>query len=144
MDPAPPAGALLRLDLPASPAGLAGAQQALAAALAAAGVAPRVMGRAELLVEELVTNVVRHGLPEHAGQTIRLAAWLEGTALHLRLEDGGIAFDPTTAPLPAPAASLAEMVPGGMGLVLLRRFGEALHYERRPAGNLVSLIVAAE
>lgn len=111
-------------------AAVAAAQAALAAFLAAAGASPRSVTRAELVLEELALNALRHG----GAPSVQVRARLEAGRCSLVLEDAGLPFDPTTAaPMPL-AASLAEARIGGLGLALVRRTAEALRYLRTPAG----------
>jgi anti-sigma regulatory factor (Ser/Thr protein kinase) len=57
----------------------------------------------------------------------------------LEVEDAGAAFDPASAPLPRRADSLANAVPGGWGIGLIRRFCPSLTYERRDGVNRLTM-----
>jgi len=103
---------------------------ALGEAMRAGGATPRAIGRAQLLVEEVALNALRHGgAPE-----VLLEAAADPSGWTLVLEDAGRGFDPLAAPLPAPAASLAEARIGGLGLPLLRRMTRSARYARTAAG----------
>jgi serine/threonine-protein kinase RsbW len=96
----------------------------------------------QIVAEEAVSNVIRHGYP--AGQpepADRILLLLEDTddAVTLTIEDRARPFDPTTFALPAPAASLEETVPGGHGIRLIRRKAAAMGYERRNGINRLTL-----
>lgn len=131
------APAPLDLVLPASIDALPAAQQRLSAYLRAAGLPAKITGRAELLLEELVTNAIRHGgLADPAAARLSLqASILSSTACRLVFEDPGVPFDPTAASLPEPAARLEEARIGGLGLVLLHRMASDLVHERLPEGR---------
>lgn len=59
--------------------------------------------------------------------------------------DRGVAFDPTTAALPAPAPNLRQAPTGGRGVSLLRRTAAELAYERTADGrNRLHLVLPAE
>jgi anti-sigma regulatory factor (Ser/Thr protein kinase) len=94
-----------------------------------------------LCCEEAVSNIIRHGLPPGglSGQTIELTLWREADLLHLRMVDPGAAFDPTAVPDASLPASLEEARVGGLGVHLMRKFSQALHYERRDAKNVLTL-----
>jgi anti-sigma regulatory factor (Ser/Thr protein kinase) len=120
-----------RYSISGGPAGVAAAQAALADYLAGQGAPSRVVHRAELVLEEVALNALRHG----GAPDVLLEADMQGDVCILVLEDAGIAFDPVAAIPPAPAASLAEAKIGGLGLVLVHRTARALRYTRTPAGR---------
>ena len=127
----------LVLSLAATLDALTGAQESLSAFLHAAGLAPRIVGRAELLLEELVTNVINHGgLAAPAEAVLHLEALAEpGGACRLTFEDPGQPFDAAAATPHGLPARLEDAQPGGLGLVLLQRMASDLTYERLPAGR---------
>jgi serine/threonine-protein kinase RsbW len=121
------------ISLPARLPSVEAARQWLLQWLAPSGVSPRALFRIELVLEELLMNVVRHGHPRPGacdGFSLRLGAERRGDILVLCLEDDGIAFDPVAAPLPAAPATLAEARVGGLGLVLVHKSAQALRHER--------------
>lgn len=99
----------------------------------------RVIGRArywvELVFEEVVTNIVRHGYadrrPHEIGVTLRCAA---GSVV-LQIEDDGRPFDPLQRPEPTRPASIEDATPGGLGIPLVRKAATAIQYERTPDGK---------
>jgi anti-sigma regulatory factor (Ser/Thr protein kinase) len=115
----------LRLAIGADAASLASAQRAVAELMCGAGMPPIAASRAELVVEEVVLNALRHGgAPE-----VRLEAAIDGTGCRLRFEDDGPAFDPTAACVPA-----REPGEGGFGIRLVRRSAVRLSYARLDGG----------
>jgi anti-sigma regulatory factor (Ser/Thr protein kinase) len=136
-------GRTLSLTLRGSPAEeVSRAQAEVSAFLGRHGEGPAAISRAELLLEEVALNVLRHGFdpPQTPEVAIRLAR--EPAGWSFDFEDRGRAFDPTTAPLPPPAPSLAEAKVGGFGLPLIRRIAQALRYERTEDGrNLFRLVL---
>jgi serine/threonine-protein kinase RsbW len=98
------------------------------AALDACGVRGPARYNAELVFEEVVSNVIRHG---HAAE-IEFSLTCE-PATHvivLTFEDAGPPFDPLAQPLPTLPKSLAEAPLGGLGLLLVRKAATHLQYER--------------
>ncbi len=132
----------LRLDLLGrDAAGVGRAQDAMRAWLAEQGVLPAVIARADLLVEEVALNILRHGV--EAGPAATLVVSLEGRRCVLDFEDRGVPFDPTTAALRPRAASLAEAPDGGRGLRLVRALAAEARYARTEDGrNMLRLVVA--
>jgi anti-sigma regulatory factor (Ser/Thr protein kinase) len=132
----------LRLHLAGSAtAGVGRAQDAARDWLAARGVPGAVIARAEVLIEEVALNILRHGFATEASAA--LAVSLDGGRCVLEFEDRGIAFDPTTAALPPPAAGIETAPPGGRGLRLIRALAAEARYARSDDGrNLLRLVVA--
>ena len=92
-----------------------------------------------LCLEEVLSNVIRHGYGEQPGSI----------AIHFRAEPGGQfffvvedeapPFNPVDSPeLPA-ISSLDEAQVGGQGIRLLRQFSDALNYRRTPRGNQLTI-----
>jgi serine/threonine-protein kinase RsbW len=99
----------------------------------------------QIVAEEAVSNVIRHGYPAGPpGAADRILLLLEDSddAVTLTIEDRARPFDPTTFALQAPATSLEETVPGGHGIRLIRRKTAAIAYERRNGANRLTLQVA--
>jgi anti-sigma regulatory factor (Ser/Thr protein kinase) len=87
----------------------------------------------ELVLEEWLTNVFRHG----AGTKVAFEMSADGRRVDLRFEDDGRAFDPTTAPERAAPRTLDEAEPGGLGLFFIRRYSRAWRYTREGGRNVL-------
>jgi anti-sigma regulatory factor (Ser/Thr protein kinase) len=106
---------------------------------------PLVLGRrlaVELVFEEVVANVLRHGtLPDRETQ-ISLVVALEDLAVRLTFLDDGMAFDPRGRPDPAPPRDLESAEVGGRGLMLIRSVSSGIEYLRTPEGqNRLTVLV---
>ena len=95
----------------------------------------RARVKVAIIVEELVSNALRHrsGVQD-------LALWLTlddtGDAVTLELEDDGAAFDPMTASRPnGPDRDTG----GGIGLSIIRAWGEDITYARSGDRNVVRM-----
>lgn len=135
----------LALRIPASRAGLATALAAIARWLDARAVEPAAAARVALVAEEALMNVALHGsdpgLPPRELQAevqLRLGAGV----VELCLQDDGRPFNPLEAAPPPRATSVAEAVPGGQGIALLRHFSRTMAYERREGRNVLRLTLA--
>lgn len=142
----PVAGGTLRLVLRGTGAEtVREAQLAVSAFLLGQGAGPRTAARAELLLEELALNTLRHGFPAGGSPEMTVLAWHDGTRCGLELLDRGAPFDPTAADLPSRPASLKDAPIGGRGLTLLRRIAAELAYERTGDGcNRLRVVLPAE
>ena len=143
LPPGPPSGPPpLRLSVPNVLASVDAARLAFDAHLAGAEMSARARYRLELVLEEALMNRVWHAFPEGGVHDIDLSLALRAEALELVVEDSGIAFDPLQAPPPAPATSLAEARPGGLGLMLTRKAALSCAYERRDGRNRLTVLIA--
>lgn len=97
--------------------------------------------RLQLAAEEALLNIIAHGYADAAGEPyVQADFWLCEGEVTLELEDAGAAFNPLQPPsVPAPDTALAERQAGGWGLVMLRRFTDAVSYERRGAKNILRM-----
>ncbi|MFY9344701.1 MAG: ATP-binding protein [Planctomycetota bacterium] len=96
----------------------------------------------DLAIEEVLTNVVRHGGTANAGTPFDVEVKVDATAVELLVRDRGIAFDPTAAPPPRSQGEDAGMRTGGRGLTLLRRMTERLEYARAGDENRLRIRIA--
>lgn len=93
--------------------------------------------RIELVLTELIQNVVDHARFPAPHACLEVSAWIDAVELHLEVVDAGGAFDPLGADPPAKAQRIESLVPGGLGLVLVREFADQLRYRRRDGRNHV-------
>jgi anti-sigma regulatory factor (Ser/Thr protein kinase) len=92
-----------------------------------------------LCLDEVLANVMAHGGRTVHSEPIRLLLEVRAEQDHgqasVTVTDSGIAFDPLSVPKKALPRTLDEATPGGMGLVLLRRFCSVLHYRHEAGRN---------
>jgi len=92
----------------------------------------------ELCLEEVLSNIVRHGYAGETGHALTVDfIRAEGKALFV-VEDSAPAFEPLQ-PGEAVSADLNTITPGGQGLRLLYRFANSVKYERLADGNRLTL-----
>jgi anti-sigma regulatory factor (Ser/Thr protein kinase) len=119
------------LRFPSQPEGFEQAAADLRATLDQAGVAGHARGSAELVFEEVVSNVVRHGAARH----IDVSVASDENALVLSFEDDGPPFDPLQHPGPGLPKTVEEANVGGLGLFLVHQVANTLRYERTRDGK---------
>jgi anti-sigma regulatory factor (Ser/Thr protein kinase) len=113
---------------------------------------PELVFAVNLCMEEALSNVIRHGYggePDHAIaircsiRSIRSSRQpAEGAGeLIFAIEDRAPHFNPLEAVQAEAAASqtLDEIVPGGQGVRLLRKFAGSVLYEPLPDGNRLTI-----
>lgn len=86
--------------------------------------------RLEVIFEELVANIIRHGFAKHSNQSIHVLIDPRPDAIAFTFEDDGEPFNPLeTAPPPAFSSIEAAKV-GGLGIHLVAKLSADLRYER--------------
>lgn len=99
----------------------------------------------ELCLEEVVSNIIRHG---YAGATDRFVeiqfAEPQPAQFLLIVEDQARRFNPLEVPEPPAPVSLEDVRPGGLGILLLRKFADSLEYEALPGGNRLRMRFAGD
>lgn len=103
---------------------------------------PRLVFSVELILEETLMNVIWHAHPDHAEHLIRLEMVVDAADVVMRFEDDGVPFDPLQAPAPIAPTSIDDAVPGGLGLLLVRKCARDVSYERRDGINRLTVRVA--
>jgi anti-sigma regulatory factor (Ser/Thr protein kinase) len=97
------------------------------------GLSDAVINRVDVVFEEVVANIVRHGFAPGSAQTIAVEARIEGDAVVLVFDDDGRPFDPTLQPPPAPFTRLADAQVGGLGVALVQRLARSVAYAQPEA-----------
>ena len=90
-------------------------------------------------LNEVLANVVRHGganaLSSPVGLRLEVIADANGGKAGLTVSDTGIAFNPLSVAEKPPPKTLDEAAPGGLGLVMIRRFSDWLEYRHEDGRN---------
>jgi serine/threonine-protein kinase RsbW len=103
-----------------------------------AGVIPAAALRAELVIEELFTNTVRHGYQAECDHPVWLHVLPAPGALCLTYQDAAAAFDPLALDLDTKAA--APQCVGGQGIRLIRSLAGSVAYRRTDDRNILTLV----
>jgi len=130
-DNAPP------LQFPARLDAIPGAMAFAAMALQQAGLAPGMVARAELILEELLRNSILHGYGGDSAQPV----WVGVRGRVLCYEDAAPPFNPLTEGPAAPDPTLPaeQLAVGGIGLLLIRQLGGAVVYTHAGGHNRIEI-----
>ena len=109
-----------------------------------AGFASARLCEIELVVEEVVTNICRHGYDDQPGHVELRCRRVDGQRLLLEFFDCGRPFDILAQAPPDLAADLDQREPGGLGVPLIRAMADEVSYSREGNRNILRLIVRAE
>ena len=97
----------------------------------------RARVKAAIIVEELVSNLLRHGgKDKDIALCLQVADHADGVSFEI--EDDGAAFDPLAD---NSAGGIDPVSGGGVGLAIVRAWGEDLHYSRRAERNRLTLMI---
>ena len=92
-----------------------------------------------LALEEAVTNVIMYAYPKGSDGLVIIEAILREKSLDFIVTDSGQPFDPTAAPEVDTALDLDERPIGGLGIHLVRKIMDKVHYERKDGQNILSM-----
>ena len=107
------------------------------------GVAPAAIYAANLVLEEMITNIVKYGYDDMARHKIQTALRVDGGMVTIVLEDDGHAFDPLAAPPPDVRQPLENRPIGGLGIHLARKMAESMEYRRAQDRNILTINIRA-
>jgi sigma-B regulation protein RsbU (phosphoserine phosphatase) len=94
----------------------------------------------ELALEEAIVNIVNYAYPSSSGPLEITCEYTAGEQLLFILKDKGKAFNPLTHHAePIHTDHIEELVPGGFGILIMQKNVDAVHYERIPPYNVLSL-----
>jgi serine/threonine-protein kinase RsbW len=100
---------------------------------AAHGLSSRVLHDLQVSLDEVLSNIVKHAYTDAGGHRIRVRVWIVPSQVVAEVTDDGRPFDPRLQPLRQGPRERA--LAGGLGICLLRRLVDDLHYERTGGTN---------
>ncbi len=103
------------------------------------GMSKKCTCETNLVLEELFTNIIRHGCCEPDNHHITVAISVKSDMLTVRLEDNGIPFNPITAHAPDIKTAIEKRDIGGLGIFLAKHYTEEIQYKRRGNKNILIL-----
>jgi anti-sigma regulatory factor (Ser/Thr protein kinase) len=104
------------------------------------GLGQEVEFQLNLVLEELLTNAIRHGGCDGMRDAARVRLELLPGGVAIEFADRGAPFDPTAAPVPELDVPLETRPVGGLGIHLVRQIVRDLRYERREGWNRLTML----
>ena len=104
-----------------------------------AGLAEAAVFQINLVLEELATNVITHGLGAGQPGSINVRIERTGDRLEIVLTDDARPFDPFSMPSPDVTADIEDRPIGGLGVHLIRMLMDEWGYARVSGQNVVWL-----
>ncbi len=95
----------------------------------------------QLATDEAASNMIEHSYENIPDGVIDLSCGMEGDQIRIVLIDYGEPFDPSAIPLPDLKADLSDRKIGGLGIFLMRKLMDEVHYEPKPdKSNVLTMI----
>jgi sigma-B regulation protein RsbU (phosphoserine phosphatase) len=132
-----PSGEHWRVTPPATSEGLLQAQRWLRAALIARAVDPERIADAELVAEEVLTNIVKSNPAR--GLRISVECTLSPAGIGLAFRDDGQPYDPLSRPAPRLDADITERDVGGLGIHLVTQLAAQANYSFVDGFNVLQI-----
>lgn len=92
-----------------------------------------------LAMDEVVSNIIRHGFADRDPHDIRIRLGLEPPELFLEVEDDAPPFNPLQAPEPDVSRPIEERPLGGLGIHLVRQLMQKVEYRREEGRNILRM-----
>ena len=86
----------------------------------------------QLAADEAASNIIEHAYEGVSNGLLELSCGVRGNTITIILVDRGESFDPSEIPMPDLKADLSERKIGGLGIFLMRKLMDEVHYETRP------------
>lgn len=102
-------------------------------------VPPEVRRSLQVVLDDLLANVVLHGLAGRPDGEAVVDVALTGDTLTLTISDNGPPFDPFARAAPDTTLSIEERQIGGLGIHLVRQMMDEFSYARREDRNVTVL-----
>ena len=109
---------------------------------AARRISAKIVYRFNLSLDEVLTNIISHGLTQGRHE-IAVSVALDDGNLVANVSDDGPAFDPLSAPAPDIRAPIEERKVGGLGIHLLLTLMDAVEYRRADGRNHLTFRIRA-
>ncbi len=105
-----------------------------------AGFADKEVYSIQLAADEAASNIIEHAYAGMTDASLDLTCEFDGKRLRITFLDQGKPFDPSKVEKPDLKAHLSKRKIGGLGVYLMRKLMDEVHYEVSAAGNVLILI----
>jgi serine/threonine-protein kinase RsbW len=94
----------------------------------------------QLATDEAASNIIEHAYEHISDGVLELSCGVGDDLITIVLIDHGESFDPSEIPLPDLKADLSDRKIGGLGIFLMRKLMDEVHYEVKPnKGNILTM-----
>jgi anti-sigma regulatory factor (Ser/Thr protein kinase) len=89
----------------------------------------------QLASDEAASNIIEHAYEGVSDGLLEISCGVNADGIKIILVDHGESFDPSDVPAPDLKADLSERKIGGLGIFLMRKLMDEVHYEAEPKKN---------
>lgn len=101
----------------------------------AGGFSEREIYNIQLASDEAASNIIEHAYAGISNGTLEVSCEVKDGVMTIILVDHGAPFDPSEIPAPDLTADLSERKIGGLGIYLMRKLMDEVHYKAEPEKN---------
>ena len=101
----------------------------------AGGFSEKAIYSLQLAADEAASNIIEHAYEGISNGVLELSCGMMDDSIKIVLTDHGEPYDPESIPMPDLKADLSERKIGGLGIFLMRKLMDTVHYESRPEIN---------
>lgn len=89
----------------------------------------------QLATDEAASNIIEHAYEGVSDGLVEISCGMQSNSIRIILVDHGESFDPADVPDPDLKADLSERKIGGLGIFLMRKLMDEVHYDAEPRKN---------
>lgn len=101
----------------------------------AGGFSEREIYNIQLASDEAASNIIEHAYAGINNGVLEVSCEVKNGVMTIILVDHGASFDPSEIPTPDLTADLLERKIGGLGIYLMRKLMDEVHYKAEPEKN---------
>ena len=95
----------------------------------------------QLAADEAASNIIEHAYQDSSEGVLECSCGMEADRLVITMHDDGKPFDISRVKEPNLKADLSDRQIGGLGIYLMRKLMDEVHYESKPGrGNLLTMV----
>ena len=99
------------------------------------GFTDREVYNIQLATDEAASNIIEHAYEGISNGFLEISCGVRNKVMTIILVDHGESFDPSGVPTPDLKADLSDRKIGGLGLFLMRKLMDEVHYTAEPKKN---------
>ena len=103
------------------------------------GFSDRDVYNIQLAADEAASNIIEHAYEGVSDGVLDMTCGVWDDVITIIMVDHGESFDPSTIPLPDLKADLSERKIGGLGIFLMRKLMDDVHYSVERHGNVLTM-----
>ena len=101
---------------------------------------PKIQVQLDIAVEELFVNIAHYAYPSGAGEAvIRVETREDPSQVSITFIDSGSPYNPLAKPDPDVTLSAEDRPIGGLGIYMVKKSMDAVHYEYRDGQNVLTI-----